>query len=472
MLNDTICALATPPAPGAIAVIRVSGPDALTVMDKLFRGPRPSRQRSHTVRLGWIADKNGTLVDQVLLTVFRSPRSYTGEDLVELSCHGGQPITDRVIDLLLRNGCRLAQPGEFTRRAVLNRKMTLAQAEAVADLVSACTPRALAEACRRYRSENSETGDTLLAEVHQSLTDLLAEVEYNVGFESEVAPPQSRTSHRSNTALPVKLRNRIIRLAQHLDQAARRAECSRFLFDGARIVIAGRPNVGKSSLFNYLLGSQRAIVSPCPGTTRDAISAQIVLGQTRVWLIDTAGVPPRTAGRSHSRRRLSRLIADATWQEIERADIILAVFDGSMPVQPADRSLIEHLKGRPTIYVINKSDRPRRLKYAFPAEPTLAVSCWTGQNINRLRRRLTSQIAAMSTREPTTGRAHIETLRFCAERLLSATTALTLDTAALELREALETLAVGEQITARHYSASPLAEELLNRVFARFCVGK
>lgn len=469
MPNDTICALATPPGQAAIAVVRVSGPDALKIINRLFRGPQPSRQPSHTVRLGWIVDSNGRPVDQVLLTVFRAPRSYTGEDLAELSCHGGQFVADRVISLLLDNGCRPAQPGEFTRRAVLNRKMTLAQAEAVADLVSACTDRALAEACRRYRSGDATgSNGTLVTKVREKLTHLLAEIEYLIGFEPEVPQPRGPGSHSSKTGLPASLRDRLFQLAKELGNAARQAECRRFLFDGARVVITGRPNVGKSSLFNCLLGSTRAIVSPCPGTTRDTITAQTILGQTPVWLVDTAGILSRAAGSaSPSRRRLNRLIAEHTRQEIERADFILAVFDGSMPTQPSDHYLIEHFTGRTTIYVINKSDRPRRLRCALPAGRTIAVSCRTGHNIKRLCHRLTSQINTMSTRTPTTGRIHIEMLRSCADRLSSAARAPAAEAAAFELREALAILAT-EELS----DAGQLAEDLLNRVFARFCIGK
>ncbi|MBM3314687.1 tRNA modification GTPase [candidate division WOR-3 bacterium] len=441
MLSDTICALATPPGRSGIAVIRVSGPAAITALDGLFKGPRPSRQPSHTVRLGWVSNGNGRPLDQVLLTVFRAPRSYTGEHLAELSCHGGQYVADAVLRRLLAAGCRLAGPGEFTRRALLNGKLSLPQAEAVADLVNARTPEAYADACCRYRRAGT---DPLPGpdRFRDRVAGLLAEAEYLLGFETE------------DTVRPRALRERTARLGRELAAAAARAERDRFLHDGARVVIAGRPNVGKSSLFNRLLEADRALVSPTPGTTRDSIEATLMLGPVPARLVDTCGIPARPAG------RLNRMAVAAAGRELERADLVVAVLDGSEPARPADHALVASLVGRPAIYVINKTDRQRRLILDLPAGRAVEASCRTGAGIGRLRGRLS---ARLRPGRPASGRARLEALRAGAGALRRAAAADP-ETMALELHAGLDALSAPD--------ARVPPGALLDRIFAGFCVGK
>ena len=286
---DTICAVATPTGLGSIAVVRVSGPDALIVLDRAFARLRPSRQPDRTVRLGRVVDEQGTEIDEALVTVFRAPRSYTGENLSEISCHGGACAAPAVVDLLCRLGCRRAEPGEFTRRAVLAGKLTLTRAEAILDLVNARTPAAHRAALNRYHGALALE----VEELAEQLRSLHTEAEYHLGFdENDVPRPGLRARQR--------------RLLRRLDRVISAGERNRFLHEGARVAIVGRPNVGKSTLFNRLLGAERALVTATPGTTRDRIEATLTLGDVPVTLSDTCGIPGRTSG------AISRLAAGQT----------------------------------------------------------------------------------------------------------------------------------------------------------------
>jgi tRNA modification GTPase len=380
-------------------------------------------------------------VDQVLLTVFRAPRSYTGEDMVEVSCHGGRIAADRTMDLLLRSGCRLARPGEFTRRAVLNGKLTLAQAEAVGDLVRARTPAAYDDALGRYRGRSSPQSGQLAR-----LQTLHAEAEYLLGFED------------NDPVRPGRLRQRIAAEVNRLNRAIAAAERTRYLHDGAVVVIVGRPNVGKSSLFNRLLESERALVSPLPGTTRDRVEAEFTLAGVPVRLVDTGGLSPAPRG-------LTRLSAGQTDQALARADLTIAVFDGSRPAQTADRVVVEKVRDIPTIYVINKNDRPGRLGPDFVKGPAVSVSCLTGDNIGRLRARLAYRFRSRSQpdQDPT-GRRRLEALTACRDALRRALSATGLEPLAIELRSGLDELAATDGPTA--------PAGVLDRIFAGFCVGK
>jgi len=440
---DTICALATAVGFGAIAVVRVSGPKTFRILDRLARNSTASCQPSHTVRLVWLVDRKGRPVDQVLRTVFRSPRSYTGEDMAELSCHGGVVTADRILKLLVAAGCRLAEPGEFTRRAVLNGKLTLSQAEAVLDLVTAGTPAGQAAALARYRGELSR----FVGQLGQRLRDLYAETEFELGFEPDEERPADRRT--------AQIRGLVSELGRVIDQGTR----SRFLTDGAQVAIVGRPNVGKSSLFNRLLEQNRALVSPIPGTTRDRVEAQLVINNIPVRLSDTGGVPTRT------RHPLTRLAVAQTKAALENADLVLAVFDGSEPAQAADNALLEKLAGRDTIYVVNKNDRPHRLAMSVLGTAAVSISCRTGNGLSRLRQRIARRLRP-GTGSPalTTNLRHLQVLRQTKTALERSLTAPDLETSAIEIRTALDTLA--------QIDAPVTNTELLDRVFARFCVGK
>lgn len=448
--RDTICGLASPPGLGSIAVIRLSGPDALAIVERHFSGPSPSRQPSHTIRLGWFVENGGKArVDQVMLAVFRSPRSYTGEDMVEISCHGGPFIVEKILRILEQAGCRRAEPGEFSRRAVLAGKFTLSQAEAVLELVQARSPAALQAALARYEGGLSRVVGQLL----EDLRSLCALAEYHLSCDE------------SDSASPAALNTGVRSLLHRLDRIIREGERGRLVTEGARVVIVGRPNVGKSSLFNQLLGAERALVTPLPGTTRDRLEASVVFGDVPVLLCDTAGL----ASDGRQSGQIAVLSRRQTLAAVEQADLVLAVFDGSEPLRAADRQVLAAVSDRPVWYIINKRDMPGwRVPEELESgkkrkEVCLGVSALTGANIARLRRLLERRFRFSGSPALAAGR-HLELFRQARAALGRSLEAAAADAAAAELRTALTFL---EEIDGKG-----TAGDVLDRVFARFCVGK
>ena len=380
-----------------------------------------------------------------MVTVFRAPRSYTGENMVEISCHGGTAAADAVMSLLVRAGCRVAEPGEFTRRAVLADKMTLSQAEAVADMAEARTEMAFRGALARYRGELS----SLVTAVDEDLRGLQAEIEYDLGFDEHDG---------GSGAVP---KSDIRRISANLSRIVESAAGSRLLVEGANVAIIGRPNAGKSSLFNRLVQGERAITSPVSGTTRDRIDATVVLAGVPVRFVDTAGFTGRAG------THLDKLAIAQTNKAVEQADIIIALFDGSRPAGPSDRTVLAAIGKRPAICVLNKIDLRCRFDHSFARgfRPVLMpVSCRTGAGIAGLRTRLARILRAGPGPKLMVNRRQLEALSACRDALIRAGSAQTLETAALETRSAVDMLS--------QVDASATNRDLLDRVFARFCVGK
>jgi tRNA modification GTPase len=452
--NDTIVAPATAPGRGSIAVIRISGPDTFRILDQAFGPARPSRQPSHTVRLYALPGSRGRLLDQVMLAVFRAPRSYTGEHMAEISCHGGTVAPARIVARLGSLGCRPARPGEFTRRAVLAGKLTLSQAEALPDLIAADSPAAFDAAFARYQGGL----DRFARRLAGSLTDLLADLEHAINFDEDAPPP--------------RIARAVSRTAAALRHELRRARQNRYLHQGVRVAIVGRPNVGKSSLFNRLVGSARAIASPLPHTTRDRVEATVMLGSIPVRLTDTAGL---VAG---PRRGIGRLADAQTRRAVEDADLLLALFDASGRFGPHDRAVTAATEGRATVTVLNKWDirdpkawpaAARVLRSTFgirhPASNrAFAISCHTGAGIARLEREVRRLVAPVSGDAVASGERQLTALQACLEALERSRSAPTCETAALEIRSAVDMLT---QIDPRFP-----ADNVLDRIFSRFCVGK
>ncbi|MFM7232465.1 MAG: tRNA uridine-5-carboxymethylaminomethyl(34) synthesis GTPase MnmE [bacterium] len=458
-LDDTIAAIATAPGPAGLAVVRVSGPAALGVADHVFRGSHPLvGVAGHTLHHGWAVDeaRDGLRVDEVVAGVFRAPRSYTGEDVVEFSCHGGPVPARRVLAAMLAAGARLAGPGEFTLRAFLAGRLDLAQAEAVADLVRAETESASDLALAQLAGALSRRVGALETRV----ADAAAEVEARVDFAEDVGGVET----------PPHVREAVAEVARELDAMLAGAPWARAVREGVRVPLVGQPNAGKSSLFNALLGEDRAIVTDEPGTTRDRVSERIEVAGVPVTLSDTAGV--RLATNPVEAMGVARALA-----ALEDAAVVLWVVDGSRPLADDGGLLASGLSGRRVVVALSKCDlaavvTPESFVPVLGANaPVVRVSSTTGEGLDALRYALANVLGA----ERVGGLAgavsnprHTDALERARAALgraaVVAAEGAPGEIVALELREALA--ALGE-VTGRDAS-----EDLLERVFSRFCIGK
>lgn len=451
--GDTISAIATPPGEGGIGIVRVSGARAFEIARALFR-PLPKQIESHRIYVGWlVAPDTGERVDRAVLLPFRAPRSYTGEDVVEFSCHGGTVLLRRVLRLTLQQGARLAQPGEFTLRAFLNGRLDLAQAEAVADLVRARTESAQRLALRQHEGELSRA----IYALRESLVAMLARVEAHLDFSDDVG-------EIDYTQLGEQIRLLIAR-CQNLLATARYGRLTR---EGAAVVLAGRPNVGKSSLMNALLGEERAIVTDIPGTTRDVIRESIQVEGIPVQLWDTAGL-------RETEDTVERFGVERTRRSLQQADLILFVLAAPEGYTSEDQALLERLPRERTLLVWNKGDLVPEAEHPFllqQVSPAVVVSALTGWNLSALRNAIAERLLGSDWTTPegaiVTNERHQVALQGAIESLQqalqSAEAALPAELVSVDLRGALDALGLitGETVT----------EDIVERIFSDFCIGK
>jgi tRNA modification GTPase len=456
--QDTIAAISTPPGEGGIAVIRVSGSEALAIASRLFHGRGGDDITSlpgYSVRYGEFIDAQGAVVDDGLLTLFRAPRSYTGEDTVELSCHGGGATTARVLQLALESGARPAEPGEFTLRAFLNGRLDLAQAEAVSDVIRARTETARRVARRHLDGALSEA----VFRCKEELIGILAAIEVTIDFSDEVGDLEYGP-----------LLARIQAVKAEIEHLLATADRGRVLREGLRIAIVGRPNVGKSSLLNRLLGTERAIVTPIAGTTRDLLEEAANLGGVPVTLVDTAGI--RATEDVVERIGVARAQAAA-----EEADVVLLVFDASSGITAEDRGLLDRIPANvPIVRALNKSDLPpaNGVTAGEPDLPLIRVSALTGDGMAPLEQALLQAVGAgldgadAAASVVVTNVRHSHALQQASASLMQAeqTTLQRMpgDFIAIDVRGALDALG---QIT-----GETVNEEIIHRIFHDFCVGK
>jgi len=444
--TDTIAAISTPTGEGAIALVRISGPDAIRIADQIFRGKEsPSRFDSHIQHLGEIVTESGGLIDEVMMSIHRAPASYTGEDIVEISCHGGTLVTAKVLEVCLRTGARGARPGEFTERAFLNGKMDLTQAEAVIDLIRARTDLALRSATEQLEGKLGEE----IQSIRSALIDLLAHIEATIDFSEEgIAPDEDD-----------KLRGRLDSVREQIIALLATADQGRILRDGVRVVIYGATNAGKSSLLNRFLGYERVIVSAAHGTTRDTIEETVNLRGVPVRLLDTAGL--RTSTSEIEREGIAR-----TERSLQKADLRLHIIDRNAPRPVHFENSIANGN---EILVLNKGDLPEHDDWKN--SKALRISCATGDGLNALESEILSRIGNRNLR-PENALAinlrHRDCLRRALEGCDRARKTME-DTkspeyVAVDLNDALR--AVGEVI------GTVGVEQILDSVFGQFCIGK
>jgi tRNA modification GTPase len=449
---DVIAALSTPPGISGVALIRMSGEGVLEIADRVFRGKqKPSETPTHRVLYGYIIDpETGERVDDVLLTVMRRPKSYTGEDVVEISCHGGRVVPSLVLETLIKAGARLAEPGEFTKRAFLNGKMDLLQAQGLMELVMAVSKEGARMARRKLEGETSE----YFKKTREIFLTTLREFEARLDF------PEDVPELEKNEAMEL-----ISALKEHLEELLERGREGRRFLEGVNVVIAGKPNVGKSTLFNTLLGRERAIVTEIPGTTRDTISEEIILGGIPIKLYDTAGW-------REVKDMIEKMGIEKTEERIGEASLVLFVIDVSGELEREDIELYEKIKGD-KIIVLNKIDLGHRVDLKginIEGVPIFKVSSLYGTGIDELKKGILSHISS-GISEPDFGISRREeglllsSLMEVKEALKKLEEGMPLDIITHHLRESMkridEIIGIGD-----------IPEAILNEIFSNFCIGK
>ena len=443
--QDTIAAIATAPGQGGVGIVRISGPEAEQVLSRVFRPAKAAPLVSHMLTYGHVMD-GAEAVDECMAVLMRAPRSYTREDVAELQLHGGTYLCQRVLALCLQNGARLAAPGEFTRRAFLNGRIDLSQAEAVMGLISAQGEQARRAALRQLEGGAS----SFIRQAAEELYDLQAGIAACIDFPEEISEEEAA----------VNLRPRMLALADTLDNACDE-RAARIVSSGLNVALCGRPNVGKSSLLNALLGEERAIVTDVPGTTRDMVTGDMTLGGSVIHLTDTAG-------QHDTDDPVERLGVERARRAAAQADVVLAVMDGSAAPTEDDMALLAQLKGMNAALILNKADLPVRLSpeeaaMLLPGAKVLSLSARDPATLQPLRTFLAEQ-AAVSDHMTLTQPRHLEAARRAALHLRQAAEADLLDLAAIDLQSAQA--ALGE------ITGDQVEERLLDRVFSQFCVGK
>jgi tRNA modification GTPase len=451
-MNDTIAALATAQGISAISVIRLSGKDAIDIVQKVFKGKPLNEQATHTIHFGNLVDEK-KVIDEVLVSIFREPNSFTKENSVEISCHGSPVIVKEILKALLKNGARLAEPGEFTKRAFLNGRFDLAQAEAVADLINAETDNARQAALNQMRGGFSKEINSL----REELIHFASLIELELDFGEEDVEFAKRDDLRS---LVLKIQSFIKKLMESFDQG-------NVIKNGVPTVIAGKPNAGKSTLLNVLLNEERAIVSDIPGTTRDVIEDEMVLGGINFRFIDTAGL-------RETKDVIEAIGVERTHEQMKKASLIIYMFDLTQSSIEEIQSEEKHLQnlGIPFIKVGNKIDKAdQSLVKKLSNDGFVFISASRKMNIQELKDKILShfQIRSVKTGDVmVTNIRHYQNLLLTYEALQrvldSMDQNITGDFLAMDIRQALHFLGeITGQIT---------SEDLLANIFSKFCIGK
>ena len=456
--EDTIAAIATPRGEGAIAIVRISGPDSIDIADRVFRGKVFLRDvDGYTVHYGELRDQTENLVDIVLVTVFRTPHSYTGEDSIEFSCHGGVIVTNLVLEALLEAGARQADPGEFTMRAYLNGKLDLSQAEAVADLISARSRKACNISMGQLKGKLTET----LVPLRKSILEACSLLELELDFSADNIPLIPKDQIEA-TLSDVEKRVESLLRTYGLGKAYR---------EGVSVVLAGRPNVGKSSIFNRILMNDRAIVAPTPGTTRDFIEESTIIDGIPFRIVDTAGL--RSTDDLVEASGISK-----TMNLLKETDLVLEIFDTCEAVVSEERSLIVMGQTVHRVRVFNKIDlmdvnRVEDLRASFtPQDSCVFVSALNGNGIEDLRRAMVDSISRSGVNleegPQVTSKRHEQSLANCLKSIERARESNLIgepsEFTSFELRQAADALSVivGEITT----------DDILDSIFGKFCIGK
>ena len=448
---DTIAAISTPLGEGAIAIVRLSGSDAVSIAKKVFQGKDLDKVASHTINYGHIFDED-RLVDEVMLSVMKAPKTFTREDLVEINTHGGIAVTQEILQLLLRSGARLAEPGEFTKRAFLNGRIDLAQAESVMDLIRAKTDQAANIAVKQLDGSLSN----LINNIRQEILESLAQVEVNIDY-PEYDDVETMTSQM--------LLEKTAHFEQLLETLLATAKRGKILREGLRTAIIGRPNVGKSSLLNQLLREEKAIVTDIAGTTRDVITEFANIGGVPLELIDTAGI-------RETEDVVEKIGVERSQKALEEADLVLLVLDASSPLTPKDLELLELSSSTNRIVLLNKTDLPEKIELEKLPKDFIRISALKNENLDAVEKQIRALFFSgeIESKDATTlsNARHIGLVEQALDALKEANRGLAMglpvDLIQVDVTRCWQLLG---EITGE---AAP--DELITQLFSQFCLGK
>ncbi|MCB5121995.1 tRNA uridine-5-carboxymethylaminomethyl(34) synthesis GTPase MnmE [Streptococcus mutans] len=449
---DTITAIATPLGEGAIGIVRISGSKALAIIKKIFKGKNLDDVPSHTINYGHIVE-NGAIIDEVMVSVMRAPKTFTREDVIEINTHGGVAVTNEILQLVLRSGARMADPGEFTKRAFLNGRVDLAQAEAVMDLIRAKTDKAMAVAVQQLDGSLSN----LINSTRQEILNTLAQVEVNIDY------PEYDDVEEMTTALMREKTQEFETLLTNLLKTARRGKILR---EGLSTAIIGRPNVGKSSLLNNLLREEKAIVTDIEGTTRDVIEEYVNIKGVPLKLIDTAGI-------RETDDLVEKIGVERSKKALEEADLVLLVLNSAEKLTDQDRTLLEISQNSNRLILLNKTDLPEQIETDQLPEDCIKISVIKNQNIDVIEERINKLFfdnAAIVEKDATylSNARHISLIEKALKSLQAVNDGLELgmpvDLLQVDMTRTWEILG---EITG---DAAP--DELITQLFSQFCLGK
>ena len=451
-MSDTICAISTSLGVGAVSMIRVSGKEAISIVSKLFNGDDLNNVDTHTIHYGFIVDNNKK-IDEVLVTVMKAPKTFTREDVVEINCHGGIATTNKVLELLLLNGCRQAEPGEFTKRAFLNGRIDLMEAEAVADLINGKTE----EARRVAISQMQGSGSKLISKLREDLVGLISNIEVNIDY------PEYQDIYE----VTVKdIKDKINYFHDSLTNIINNYENGRILTDGIKTVIVGRPNVGKSSILNKLLDYNKAIVTDIPGTTRDVVEGSISFNGILLNIIDTAGI-------RDTDDVVEKIGVEISFNKINEADLVLVILNNNEELNDVDLDILDKTKDKTSIIVINKNDLDSKIDLSkLEGREIVYTNTVTLEGIDTLKDKITELFKLEEIKKNDynyiTNVRQISKIKECLKRIddikESLNNEIPLDMIEIDLRDIWDILGeiIGESYT----------EELLDELFSKFCVGK
>ena len=451
-MDDTIVAISTALGVGAISIIRLSGKDAISITNKVFKGKNLSEVESHTINYGHIYDKE-ELIDEVLVSVMKSPKTYTKEDVIEINCHGGINTTEKVLELLILNGARLAEPGEFTKRAFLNGRIDLTQSEAVMDLIESKSNLERKEALKNVEGRISK----LIDEYRNKIMDLISHIEVNIDY------PEY---YDIEIVDDIKVKNSLEDLINELKKSIKESEDKEIVRTGIKTIIVGRPNVGKSSILNSLLEYDKAIVTDIEGTTRDIVEGNIYIDGIHLNIIDTAGI-----------RKTDNLVeqigVEKSLSLIDEADLVLVVLNGNEKLTNLDKEILEKTKNKTNIVLINKNDLDKKIEEEeLDGRIVISTNTMNLNGLNSLKEKISElfKLDQISTNDYTylTNTRQISLAKKALQALENAELGTKnndpIDMIEIDIKNAFDLLG---EIVGKNYS-----DEILDNLFKNFCVGK